>query len=77
MYQFTFNPLTLLFLDVVVVSDLYKNIWRKKGMDQQVCISLFTPFIKVMYLQGCVIEASRCHRPLTFAFGRLEKLTFS
>ena len=77
MYQFTFNPLTLLFLDVVVVLDLYKNIWQKKGMDQQICIPLFAPFIKVMYLQGCAIEASGCHRPLTFAFDRLEKLTFS
>ena len=77
MYQFTLNPLTLLFLDVVVDSDLYKNVWRQKGMYQQICIPLFTPFIKVLYLQDCAIEASRCHRPQTFAFGRLKKLTFS
>lgn len=30
----------------------------------------------VMDFQGCTLEAPRSHRRLTFAFGRLENLTF-
>ena len=48
MYQFTFKLFTLLFPDVVVVSDFNKNsggsrISRKKGTDRRIYISLFTP----------------------------------
>lgn len=27
-------------------------------------------------LQGCALEVPHCHRQVTFAFGRLEKLPF-
>jgi len=45
------------------------------------CDSNSAPFVQSVYpalaYQGCALEASGCHRQLTFAFGRLEKLTFS
>ena len=51
MYQFTFEALqtfTLLFSDVVMVSDLNKNFGGstdlgKKGTDRRICMPLFTP----------------------------------
>ena len=51
MYQFTFGP-SLLFSDVVEVSDLNKNLggspdWRKKGTDWRIYKPLFTPLLKL------------------------------
>jgi len=45
------------------------------------CESNSAPFVQSVYpalaYQGCAPEAPGCHGQLTFAFGRLEKLTFS
>ena len=62
MYQFTFKPSHLLFFDVVVVSDLNKNlvdrrIWRKQCTDRGICIPLFTPFFK-HDVQGNVFDSN-------------------
>ena len=32
--------------------------------------------VRCDYTEGRALEAPRCHRQLTFAFGQLEKLTF-